>query len=921
MKAGAPSVVARLLSKLAAAVYRRPRLFIAPQLVLVALSIWYTVEHLQFDLDRNNLVGAEQRYHRNYLRYRLEFPAQDEIVAVAESEDPEKNRQFVERLGARLERETNVFTDVFYKGDLKMMGSKALLFITNATMLTEMSQRLQEARPMLEAFSQVTNLHSLFSLVNRQFRAAGADPHADTGPLIKSLPALARIVDLASDAMVRPGTPPSAGVTAMFDSGEEAEASRYITFANNKIYLVTARAVNEKLNQTAVHRMRELAQEAQAEVPGITAGITGEPVLEVDEMAQSQRDTAVATVLALVVCALLFVYGYQETGRPLKAVFCLVAGLAYTLAFTTLVIGHLNILTITFLPILVGLAIDSGIHLVTRYEEELRRGRSEKESIEKALVNTGFGIVTGSCTVAGAFLAMGFTDFKGIREMGIISGCGVLICLVPMLTMLPALLLRGRQNVLDHQARHVTDHRARLERLWLERPRLVLGLTAVGTGLALTQLPRVGFDYNLLNMQSDGLPAVLLEHKLIHGASKSVIFGVMVADSLSRARELEAKVLQLPSVGGVDSMAAYLGSDPGVRGAIISQIKEQLAGLEFPEPDRQPVEVAELRRTLLVTQAYFGLGAKEAEKEGETALSKELRSLRESIVQLRQRMNHIDPAAGSTKLAAFQQALFTDLRETIEAIRNQDTTAPVAVDDLPVFLRNRFIGVSGAKYLIQVHPKSNVWERAHQELFVRELRSVDPDATGTPVQLYEYTTQLKDSYIVAALYALIAIAVLVLVHFKRLSCLALALLPVGLGTIWTVGWMGCCGVQFNPANIMTLPLVIGIGVTNGIHILNRFAEEQNPAILARSTGKAVLLCALTTIAGFGSLIIAQHRGISSLGMLMSVGTAACMCAGLTFLPTLIGCLVRRGWTVAPPRTQLPEPDTPTGQARLKGRNP
>ncbi|MCX8108715.1 MAG: MMPL family transporter, partial [Verrucomicrobiae bacterium] len=122
--------------------------------------------------------------------------------------------------------------------------------------------------------------------------------------------------------------------------------------------------------------------------------------------------------------------------------------------------------------------------------------------------------------------------------------------------------------------------------------------------------------------------------------------------------------------------------------------------------------------------------------------------------------------------------------------------------------------------------------------------------------------------------------------------------------IWTAGIMGWWEVPFNPANIMTLPLVVGVGVTNGIHILTRFREEQNPAILARSTGKAVLLSALTTIAGFGSLIIAEHRGISSLGVVMSIGTAACMCAGLTFLPTLIGWLMRQGWNVvsrpAPP---------------------
>ena len=155
--------------------------------------------------------------------------------------------------------------------------------------------------------------------------------------------------------------------------------------------------------------------------------------------------------MSLVLCALIFIYGYQETGRPVKATLCLIVGLGYTLAFATLVIGHLNILTITFLPILIGLAIDYGVHLISRYEEELRRGKSEEAALTKAMVFTGQGIFTGGLTTAGGFLAMGFTNFKGIQEMGIICGGGLLICLVPMMTMLPVLLLRGRQNVVDHE--------------------------------------------------------------------------------------------------------------------------------------------------------------------------------------------------------------------------------------------------------------------------------------------------------------------------------------------------------------------------------------------------------------------------------------------------------------------------------------
>src|SRR6185295_7694047 len=272
-----------------------------------------------------------------------------------------------------------------------------------------------------------------------------------------------------------------------------------ITFANGQIFLFTAQAPTDKQNGQAVARIRQLVEETKSEVPGLNVGLTGEPVLELDEMQQSQKDTTLASIVSLVICALIFIYGYSETGRPLKATLCLVVGLAYTMAFTTLVVGHLNVLTITFVPILIGLAIDFGVHLVTRYEEELRHGKSEEEAIRKALVFTGQGIFTGAFTTAGAFLAMGLTDFRGIQEMGIICGGGLLICLVPMLTLLPVLLLRGRQNVMDHELGDKLDRRARLEQIWLRRPVVVAVLTVAACALAASQLRNVFFDYNLLN--------------------------------------------------------------------------------------------------------------------------------------------------------------------------------------------------------------------------------------------------------------------------------------------------------------------------------------------------------------------------------------------------------------------------------------
>jgi len=243
------------------------------------------------------------------------------------------------------------------------------------------------------------------------------------------------------------------------------------------------------------------------------------------------------------------------------------------------------------------------------------------------------------------------------------------------------------------------------------------------------------------------------------------------------------------------------------------------------------------------------------------------------------------------KLAAFQRALFNDVHETFQALQSQDDRAPLHVDDLPAAIRDRFVGVTG-KYLLMVYPQKDLWQRPNQKEFIEQVERVYPNVTGTPVQLFHYTELLKQSYEQAAKYSLLAIVLLVLFHFRSPLCVGLALVPVGVGFLWLGGLLGAFNVPLNPANIMTLPLVIGIGVTNGIHILNRFAEEQTPSILARSTGKAVLVSGLTAIAGFGSLILGQHRGIRSLGLVMSVGLATCMIAGLTIVPALLSLLMR-----------------------------
>src|SRR4051794_15510870 len=192
------SLVARALAWLAWAVFRYRSLFVLPQIILFGICVFYTCKYLQFDTSRSNLVGANKKYHQNFLKFKKEFPTQDDLVVVVESDNPEKNRQFVERLGAKLDAEPHLFHDVFYKGDLKMLGSKALLFVPEKDLI-ELKKQLKDYLPFIQEFTHTTNLASLFSMVNTRFRTAAQEANAENESLVKAIPALERIVKQAAD--------------------------------------------------------------------------------------------------------------------------------------------------------------------------------------------------------------------------------------------------------------------------------------------------------------------------------------------------------------------------------------------------------------------------------------------------------------------------------------------------------------------------------------------------------------------------------------------------------------------------------------------------------------------------------------------------------------------------------------------------
>jgi predicted RND superfamily exporter protein len=579
----------------------------------------------------------------------------------------------------------------------------------------------------------------------------------------------------------------------------------------------------------------------------------------------------------------------------------------------------LNILSITLVPILIGLAIDYGVHLIFRYEEEVRQGQSRQLAIRKTLGFTGIGVITNALTIAGAFYFMMLTDFKGIGEMGLIAGTGVILCLVPMLTLLPLLLVRGTPDLLDkpaarskstqraqvilslqipghdqRAARRKERRRTRAERLFRHHPGWVLACGAGFTLFAVVQSFKVQFDYNLLNLQSQGLPAVRMQNQLIRAGSHSLLYCAVITDTLLQAEAWEQRINRLPSVARVLSLVKYLTEDQERKLGLIREIKQELGVIPLPRLDSQPVNLTNLNQTLFSLSGYLGRVINSLHSTSSNQAPEEpLLSLHNAVMRLR-RLTALNASSAADRLTTFQQALLGGLHETVSLVEQQDDRQRLQPEDIPAFLRDSFISREG-KFLLQVYPKEDVWQRDKQETFIRELRTVAPQVTGSPVQFYEYTSRLRQNVVRAAAYAAGVIALLVFLHFRRLSLVLLALSPVALGFFWMLGLMGWLGIPFNPVNIVSLILVIGIGVTSGVHILNRFAEEPHPNILAKSTGKAVLVSALNTMAGFGSLLVAKHQGIASLGGIMAIGTGTCVVASLALLPAVLTLLCRVGW--------------------------
>ena len=946
------SLVPRLLVGLVALVCRFPVVVLGIAAVTVAVSVWAASTRLQYRTQRDELISPDKECQQRWRRYLNEFGQDDDMVVVVRGSGPAARARMMgalEALAGQVRKQPKLFDRLFYKVDLRHLSNRALMFLPPKR-IAEIQQDLQRMQPLLSGGRVAWHLFTLQSLLDEAAKRLkqlepGQPLPADDAQFLTQLLAIARSARsslsdaqeyrnpwaaLAGDKSAQPA--PRGNSTESAATEEMLTRPQFFFSGDGALAFLLVRPVKEAGSFTAakksVDAMRAVVASVRPGFPEVEFGLTGLPVLETNEMEAAERDTRAASWLAIAGVTLLFFVVYRGLRYPLVTIATLLVGTSWALGWLTLTVGHLNILSATFAVMLIGMG-DYGVLWVMRYEQARRLGHDVPAALKHTAVHVAVGNLTAATTLALAFFASMFADFQAVAELGWIAGCGVLFCAFACFTILPALLMvldrrPSRSHALRENARadalrplsgrdaerpHVRSHAERGnegvdQRAWLPRlseRRWVIGVGAAVTVVLAVCASRISYDHNLLHLQPRNLEAVRWEMTLIEHTAGASWHALSYVPTAREALELRARYEQLPEVSRVVEVASLVPPDQESK---LPRLKDIRARLSKLPPRGKPIVplfpslATPVQRGIeKLVGRDFSPASKDAhllrllDSEAPPPL---LTNLEEELAGLRDRLASLPTAEASKRLRGFERRMVGDLAEDLHRLHDVTTPAPIVLADLPHDLRERYVGKSG-QWLLRVFARDCLWDFGPLENFTQRIQQIDPTATGKPFSTVEGLKAMKNGLQRAGVYALLVIVAVLVIDFRNPRHVLIAVTPLAMGIAGAVGIMGLAGFQLNPANMMAFPLLLGVGVDNGVHVLHDYLIRRSAGLstISYPIGRGVLVKALTTMIGFGTLMISSERGLVGLGFILTLGVGCCMLASLVFLPVVLNQWGRR----------------------------
>jgi predicted RND superfamily exporter protein len=650
--------------------------------------------------------------------------------------------------------------------------------------------------------------------------------------------------------------------------------------------------------------VQKIVDDIKKEFPNVEAGLTGMVPLAHDEMVYSEQSLGYTSLIAFFAVFILLVAAFRMWVAPVLGILNLLIGVVWAVGLAALTVGTLNIMTSMMAVILIGLGIDFSIHIISAFTENRSIGLSIKESLEQALQKTGKGVITGALTTAVAFLALLISSSRGMKEMGIVTGGGLLAIMAATFVCLPALLvIRERRR--EKREKIITQKDISLRSLGIigsfigKYYKAGIVFSILITVLLLSFGRKITFDQNYLNMEPKGLLSIDLQDVVLDKFDLSMDYAMLLADSIDESRQVSEELKELPSVASIEDISRYLPSyiQQQNRMPYVKEIKKTISS-STPEKtiDRNDMallisEIKRLEMNVMELQdlAYIG-GQDKVDRKCSLITGNPDDPGSENIINNLLNKINSAPESARKELSKLQAIFAPYFKRTVADMSSEEI---ITIEELPESIIERYSNKDRSKFLATVFPAGNIWEDMEfLSRFSDDIEKVSDKSTGMPVIFRALIDIIgKDGRNALAL-TLVLVFILLWIDFKSPVNAIVAMVPLLAGVLWMLGLMKLAGMQLTVMNVMGFPLIVGIGIDDGVHIVHRWKIEGSGSLfkIFSSTGKAIYLTSLTTMLAFGSLIFSIWRGFASLGAAMFIGVGACFLTTILLLSTVIGAL-------------------------------
>jgi len=647
--------------------------------------------------------------------------------------------------------------------------------------------------------------------------------------------------------------------------------------------------------------------------PDVQAGLTGFIAVGRDEMVYSEQSLGYTTLIAVIAILILLIVSFRMWVAPVLALASLLIGLVWAVGIAALLVGQLNIMTQMMAVILLGLGIDFSIHLISGFTESRAAGNSIALSMEATFLKSGKGIITGAFTTACAFLTLLISHSRGMKEMGLVTGTGLLAILLATFFFLPTLLV-FRERRLERKREDGKGKKDFVQRdisfrflgnlsVWLGKHYIFTIVTSVViTVLLIWSATKITFDHNYMNIEPKGLTSIMLQDTVLEKFDLSMDYALILTDDVDQSRALAKEYRELGSVAVTEDISLYLPSDVEQDKRIphILEIQEKIQSAEIKDAivqgDMEMLEEELVRLEMNVMEmqdmAFIG-GQDKVDNKCKEIVGDPDDPDSENIFQDLLKIVESNEAPLATGFSSFQLKFAPYFRQAVKQMGSMD---PIRLEDLPDSIVDRYGNASRDQFLVTVFPAGNVWQdKSFLDRFVQDLEGVSDRATGMPPVFKALIEIIGRDGRNAVLLTLAIVFILLIVDFRSPRLALMAMIPLAFGIFWMVGLMHIVGMQLTVMNVMGLPLIVGIGIDDGVHIVHRWKHEGKGKIgvIFASTGKAILLTSLTTMLAFGSLVFSIWRGFGHLGGALFLGVGACFLTTVLGLSGLIGLTERK----------------------------